>query len=87
MDGNLKLIEYELLNYIEEIDFCLEKSSNNDVKFSFPLIKNVEDINDIKIIKNSFVIAVINDDLVLDYCFPAMNIFYVNKNVWIKIEK
>ena len=87
MDGNLKLIDYELLNYIEEIDFCLEKSSNNDVKFSFPLIKNVEDINDIKIIKNSFVIAVINDDLVLDYCFPAMNIFYVNKNVWIKIEK
>ena len=86
-DDNLKLIDYELLNYMEEIDFCIEKLSNNDIKFSFPLIKNVENIEDIKIVKNDFIIAVINDDLILDYHLPAMNIFYINKTHWIKINK
>lgn len=86
-DDNLKLIDYELLNYMEEIDFCVENLSNNDIKFSFPLIKNVENIEDIKIIKNDFIIAVINDDLILDYHLPAMNIFYINKKHWIKINK
>ena len=71
---------------MEEIDFCRENLSNNDIKFSFPLIKNVENIEVIKIIKNDFIIAVINDDLILDYHLPAMNIFYINKNHWIKIK-
>ena len=43
--------------------------------------------NEIKIIKNSFVIAVLNPDLVLDYHLPALNIYYISKKNWIKVEK
>ena len=83
---NLKLIEYELLDYNEEINFCIENLTNNEIKFSFPSFKKIEDNKDFKIIKNDFIIAVINPDLVLDYHLPAMNIFYINKEHWIKIN-
>jgi hypothetical protein len=78
-ENKLKLIEYDLLDYIEEINFCQENLNDNDIKFSFPLMKKIEDIKDIKIIKNNFVIAVLNPDLILDYHLPAMNIFYISK--------
>ena len=83
----LKIIDYELLYYFDEINFCLENLINNDIKFSFPLSKNVENYEDIKIIKSDFIIAMINPDLVLDYHLPAMNIFYINKSHWIKIHQ
>ena len=84
MNDKLKVIEYELLNYYEEINFCLENLPDNNIKFSFPFHKNIENMNDIKIIKNNFVIAMINPDLVLDYHLPAVNIYYINKEYWIK---
>ena len=84
---NLKLIEYELLDYNEQINFCIENLANNEIKFSFPSFKKIEDNEDVKILKNDFIIAVINPDLVLDYHLPAMSIFYINKEHWIKINK
>ena len=84
-ENKLKLIEYDLLDYIEEINFCQENLNDNDIKFSFPLMKKIEDIKDIKIIKNNFVIAVLNPDLILDYHLPAMNIFYISKENMIKV--
>ena len=86
-NDNLKIIDYQLLYYSDEINFCLENLINNDIKFCFPLSKNVENFEDIKIIKNDFIIAMINPDLVLDYHLPAMNIFYINKSHWIKINQ
>ena len=86
-DGKLKLIEYNVLDYSEKFDFCVENLSYNDIKFSFPLNKNINENDDIKIIKNNFVVAVINNDLILDYQLPSMNIYYINKDKWIKIKK
>ncbi len=87
MNDKLKIIDYELLSYFEEINFCTENLPNNEIKFSFPLSKNIENYDNIKIIKNNFVIAIINPDLVLDYHLPAMNIFYISKNYWVKKNK
>ena len=86
-NDKLKLIECDILDCNETFDFCIEKLSFNDIKFSFPLNNNVEDNDEIKIIKNNFVVAVINNDLILDYHLPSMNIFYINKDAWIKIKK
>ena len=62
-------------------DFCIE-NNNNENLFSFPE-KNIINEN-IKIIDNSFVIAIINPDLTVDYHIPALNIYYISKNFWIK---
>jgi len=87
MNDKLKIIECDLISYFEEINFCTENLSNNEIKFSFPLSRNIDNYDDIKIIKNNFVMAIINPDLVLDYHLPAMNIFYISKNNWVKINK
>ena len=57
------------------------------MKFSFgiDLNKNGDENTDIKIIKNNFVLAVLNPDLVLDYHLPSMNIFYIDKSIWKKV--
>ena len=76
-----KLTDYEILDGDDWFDFCIENNSNANL-FSFP-DKNI--INeDTKIIENSFVIAIINPDLTVDYHIPALNIYYINKNCWIK---
>ena len=76
-----KLTDYEILDGDDWFDFCIE-NNNNAILFSFP-DKNI--INeDVKIIENSFVIAIINPDLTVDYHIPALNIYYINKNCWIK---
>ena len=85
VQSDLNLINHNLFYFYEEIAFCIENLKYNDIKFSFPLSKKIENDDDIKIIKNNFVIAVINQDLILDYHIPATNIFYINKEHWIKI--
>ena len=86
-NDKLKIIEYNVLDYNENFDFCIENLSYNDIKFSFPLNKNIYENNEIKIIKNNFVVAVINNDLILDYQLPSMNIYYISKDKWIKVKK
>ena len=86
LDRKIKLIEYELLYYSDEIEFCLENLPNNEIKFSFPFSKKLEDNEDVKIIKNNFIIAVINAELILDYHIPAMNIYYIDKENWVRIN-
>ena len=86
LDKKLKLINYELLDYIDEIEFCIENLPNKEIKFSFPFGKKLEGNEDVKIIENKFIIAVINTDLILDYHIPAMNIYYIDKENWIKIN-
>ena len=85
-EDKLKLMEYEVLDCNQIFHFCIEDLPFNDIKFSFPMNKNTNN-NEIKIIKNSFVIAVLNPDLVLDYHLPALNIYYISKKNWIKVEK
>ena len=72
----------------ESFDFCIENIRNFSTKFSFPFdIKNIVESNEIKIIKNNFVVAILNPDLVLDYHLPSMNIYYINRENWIKVQK
>ena len=86
-NNNFDLIKNEVLSQKEKLEFCQENNINNDIKFSFEidLNKNGKENNDIKIIKNNFVLAVLNPDLVLDYHLPSMNIFYIDKSMWKKI--
>ena len=86
-NNNFDLIKNEVLSQEEKLEFCQENNINNDIKFSFEidLNKNGKENNDIKIIKNNFVLAVLNPDLVLDYHLPSMNIFYIDKSMWKKI--
>ena len=86
-NDKLKLIEHEILDYSESLYFCVENLMSNDIKFSFPLAENINCTNDLKVIKNNFIVAVINSDLVLDYNLPSMSIFYINKDNWIKVKK
>ena len=85
-DNKLKLMEYEVLDINQILNFCVEDLPFNDIKFSFPMNRNNNN-NEIKIIKNNFVFAVLNPDLVLDYHLPALNIYYINKKNWIKVKK
>ena len=62
-----------MLDGKESFDFCIENIPNNKIKFSFPLDKNYVENDDIKIIKNNFVVAVLNPDLVLDYHLPRFS--------------
>ena len=83
-ENKLKIIEYDMLECNESFDFCIENIPNYNTKFSFPLNENSFEKQEIKIIKNNFVVAVLNSDLVLDYHLPSMNIYYINKDFWIK---
>ena len=83
-DNKDEYMSYDIMDFEENFDFCLENISNKNVKFCYPF-KDVEKNDDIKIIRNNFIIAVINQDLILDYCIPAMNIYYIEKNCWVKV--
>ena len=79
-----KIAEYDILDGNDWFNFCIE-NNNEDNLFSFPEQNiNNEDNNDIKIINNSFIIAIINPELTVDYQIPALNIYYINKNCWNK---
>ena len=86
-NDHLKIIQYDILDCNESFDFCLENIPNYNTKFSFPLKTNIFEDNEIKIIKNNFVVAVLNSDLILDYHLPSMNIYYINKDCWLKTNK
>ena len=86
-DDKFKIINYKMLCGNESIDFCLENIVNYSTKFSFPLDDNIIKNEEVKIINNNFIIAVLNPDLVLDYHFPSMNMFYIKKDNWIKSKK
>ena len=76
-----KLTDYEILDGDDWFDFCIENNNNANL-FSFPEHNIIN--NEVKIIENSFVISIINPDLTVDYHIPALNIYYINKNCWIK---
>ena len=87
-DDKLNIIKCDILDCNESFDFCIENIRNYNTKFSFPFdIKNIVESNEIKIIKNNFVVAILNPDLVLDYHLPSMNIYYINRENWIKVQK
>jgi hypothetical protein len=76
-----KFSDCEILDGDDWFDFCIE-NNNNENLFSFPEHNIIN--NEVKIIENSFVISIINPDLTVDYHIPALNIYYINKNCWIK---
>jgi hypothetical protein len=80
-ENQYKITDYEILDGDDWFDFCIE-NNNNENLFSFPE-KNIINEN-VKMIDNSFVIAIINPDLTVDYHIPALNIYYISKNFWIK---
>ena len=86
-EDKLKIIEYNILDCNESFNFCIENIKNYNTKFSFPLNKNIFENEEIKVIKNNFVVAVLNPDLILDYHLPSMNIYYIDKKCWIKVKK
>ena len=75
------LADYDILDGDDWFDFCIEHNNNANL-FSFP--ENNEINEDVKIIENSFAIAIINPDLTVDFHIPALNIYYINKKFWIK---
>ena len=87
-ENNFNIIKNDVLIEEENLEFCCENNNNNDIKYSFSinLDKNMDDNDEIKIIKNNFVLAILNPDLVLDYHLPSMNIFYIDKLMWKKID-
>jgi hypothetical protein len=85
-DGRLKLIKHDILDLHESFDFCIENINYNDIKYSFPLNTNINDNDEIIVIKNNFVIALLNPDLILDHHLPSMNIYYITKDKWIKVK-
>jgi hypothetical protein len=80
-ENQYKITDYEILDGDDWFDFCIE-NNNNENLFSFPE-KNIINEN-VKMIDNSFVIAIINPDLTVDYHIPALNIYYISKKFWIK---
>ena len=86
-DNSLDIIKYKLLDCNESFDFCIENIPNYHTKFSFPFGEYIFNDKEIKIIKNNFAVAVLNPDLVLDYHLPSMNIFFINKEYWIKSNR
>ena len=79
-----KIADYDLLDGNDWFNFCIE-NNNEENLFSFPEQNiNIENNDNIKIINNSFIIAIINPELTVDYQIPALNIYYINKNCWIK---
>ena len=87
-NNDFNIIKNNVLIEEENLEFCCENNSNNDIKYSFSvdLNKNMEENDEIKIIKNNFILAVLNPDLVLDYHLPSMNIFYIDKSIWKKVD-
>ena len=77
-----KFSDCEILDGDDWFDFCIE-NNKNDSLFSFPEQNNNNE-NDTKIINNGFAIGIINPDLTVDYHIPALNIYYISKNCWIK---
>ena len=88
INDDLNIIKNNVLMEEENLEFCCENNSNNDIKYSFSMDLNefLKDNDEIKIIKNNFVLAVLNPDLVLDYHLPSMNIFYIDKSNWKKVD-
>ena len=76
-----KIADYDILDGDDWFDFCIENNTN-ECLFSFPEQNNINEDN--KIIDNNFIMAIINPDLTVDYHIPALNIYYINKNCWIK---
>ena len=76
-----KIADYEVLDGNDWFNFCIE-NNNKELLFSLPEGQIINE--DIKIINNSFIIAIINPELTVDYQIPALNIYYINKNCWNK---
>ena len=76
-----KIANYDILDGNDWFNFCIENNKEQDL-FSFPEQNIINE--DIKIINNSFIIAIINPELTVDYQIPALNIYYINKNCWNK---
>ena len=87
LEGNIgdSFMKCDMIDSEEKLDFCLENNINKEVKFSFPLA-DMENDNNIKVLKKDFIMAVINQDLILDYSIPAMSIYYISKNLWMKAD-
>ena len=83
-NNDFTIIKNKVLVQEENLEFCLENNISNEIKYSFKLGYKDEN-GEIKVIKNNFVLAVLNPDLVLDYHLPSMNIFYIDKTIWKKI--
>ena len=81
--NEIKLCNFDVIERNDEFEFCLEKIKKKEIKFSFPECKINEE--EIKVINNDFIMAILINDLTLDYQIPAFNIFYVEKNCWIKV--
>ena len=74
----------ESFNQIEDFIFGIENSKNNltNSKIEFDNINEEKDI----IVKNEFLIALINPDLLDDLQLPTISAFVVKKDFWEKIE-
>ena len=71
-----------ILNQIEQFNFGIENNLLNEkIKFE----QNIDEQTDI-IIKNNFLITLINSDLLCDFQIPTISAFIVTKNDWIKDE-
>ena len=76
-----KIADYDILDGNDWLNFCIENNNENNL-FSIPEYNIINE--DIKIINNSFIIAIINPELTVDYMIPALNIYYINKICWSK---
>ena len=75
------------MNLVENLEFCIEKNNNNnEIKSSIINFEENYDENKDIIIKNDFLIAFINSDLLCDFNISTTSAFIVKKSFWIKNE-
>ena len=71
------------LNQVEKFNFSIEKSKIGKYKLLFD---NLNDDSDI-IIKNKFLMVIINTDLLCDLQIPTISSFVVQKDIWEKEQQ
>jgi hypothetical protein len=74
------------MNLVENLEFCIEKNINNNNENKTSIINFEENYDENKdiIIKNDFLIAFINSDLLCDFNISTTSAFIVKKSFWIK---
>ena len=74
--------EYQIthLNQVEKFNFSIDKSNKSKIKFD-----KINEETDI-FIKNTFLMVIINTDLLCDLQIPTISAFIVDKKKWEKEE-
>ena len=83
LENNEELKNYKIncLNFIEELTFGINESKN--IEQNLLQIDNIDNNENI-IIKNDFIINIVDNDLIFELHIPTVSSFFIKKEDWIK---